>query len=611
MFDPDTLNRYPTDPGVYLMRDKRGGVLYVGKANNLRTRLRQYFSGQDTRPQIPQLLRRVEAIETIVVASEKEALLLENTLIKEHQPRYNVLLKDDKGYISLKITTKHEWPMIQLVRYKGKPKSDGAYFGPYTSTYAAKQMLELLIRLFPLRRCTDSELKRRTRPCLLYQIKRCVAPCVGRCTREEYDAIVKKTTRFLQGKDKEVVAELRREMEEASEKLNFERAAELHKTIQYIERCTEEQRVDLGGDIDRDVLGLYREGAEISLSQMRFRSGKLMGAHHYHFSDVLEEDEEVLGSFILQHYQEMEPECQELLVPLPLSETLAEIVSEGRKRRFAIHHPVRGDKRKLLELAEKNAASTFRQDKDLKAVREKRLVALQEKLDLANYPRRIECFDTSHLRGGQPVATMVAFTDGEKDTSRYRKYKIQTAHVGDDYAAMREVLTRRYTRGKKEDDLPDLLIVDGGKGHLNLALEVVAELNIVTIDLIGLAKEKGRHDKGLSAEQVFLPREGEPLQLPPRSPTLFFLQKIRDEAHRTAITFHRKRRSKETLKSPLDNVPGIGPKKRKALLKHFGSAKKVFEASREELEEVPGLSKRDIATLLEVGDSPSPPKQNG
>ncbi|MGE3954007.1 MAG: excinuclease ABC subunit UvrC [Parachlamydiales bacterium] len=590
------LDRYPTDPGVYLMRNQKGAVLYVGKANNLRSRLRQYFSGQDTRPQIPALLKRIEAIETIVVASEKEALLLENTLIKEHQPRYNVLLKDDKGYISLKITTKHAWPMIQLVRYKGKPKADGLYFGPYTSTYAAKQMLELLIRLFPLRRCTDAELKRRTRPCLLYQIKRCVAPCVGRCSREEYDAIVKRTVRFLQGKDREVLAELKTEMERASEKLDFERAGDLYKTIQYIERCTEEQRVDLGGAIDRDVLGLYREGDEVTLSQIRFRNGKLVGAHHNTFSNVIEEDEELLTSFILQQYRELEPECQELLVPLPLSDTLSEILSEGRKKRFTVHHPTRGDKKKLLELAAKNAESNFHQERDLKAVREKTLIELQEEAGLANYPRRIECFDTSHLRGGQPVATMVAFTDGEKDSARYRKYKIETAHQGDDYAAMREVLTRRLTRGKKEDDLPDLLIVDGGKGHLNLALEVLQQLDIITVDLLGLAKEKGRHDKGMSLEQLFLPDKT--LELSPRSPVLFLLQKIRDEAHRTAIAFHRKRRSKETLRNPLDNVPGIGPKKRKALLKHFGSASRVFSATQEELAEVPGITRRDVETLL-------------
>ncbi len=595
-FNPDTIKNFPGEPGVYIMRDKKGKVLYVGKAINLRNRVRQYFlPGGDGRAQVPYLVKKIARIDTMVVSSEKEALLLENTLIKQYQPPYNVFLKDDKGYISLKITTKHEWPMIELVRYKGKPKPDGLYCGPYTSTYAARQTLELLIRLFPLRRCSDDELKRRTRPCILHGMKRCVAPCVGKCTKPDYDAIVEKTVRFLQGKDRDVLNTLYDEMKTASESLEFERASDLHQTIRHIEHTVEQQRVDQAGTGNRDVIGLYREAGELSLTQMLFRDGKLIGAENYHFSSLAQETPAALSTFLIQTYKDKELP-QEIIIPAPPDPTLSEIIPTR------LHHPKRGDKLKLIEMATANAKAAFHKERDLTRLREKTLIDLQERLRLRNYPRRIECFDNSNLQGSEPVAAMIAFTDGESDKKRYRKYKVKTVSGSDDYATMHEILSRRYTRAKKEDDLPDLIIVDGGKGQLNIALKVLQDLNIVTVDIIGLAKESGRHDRGATREQIFLPGTRDPLLLRPNHPVLFLLQRIRDEAHRFAITFHRKQREKTLLKSPLDNVPGIGPTKRKALLRHFGSAKKALAATAEELAQVKELTKRDIATLLELQD---------
>lgn len=593
LFDPQKLDAFPTQPGVYIMKGLSGTVLYVGKANSLKQRVKQYFAaGGDGRFMVPFLIAKVATIETIVVTSEKEALLLENNLIKEYKPRYNALLKDDKTYIALKLTTKSRWPMLQLVRYRGKPKPDGTYFGPYTSAYAARQTMDLLAKLFPLRQCSDQEFARRTRPCILYDMKRCIAPCVGKCTKEEYDLEVQRTSKFLKGQDKEVIKDLRDEMQKASENLEFERAGALLKTLQQIETTIEGQNVDRPLGEDSDALAVFREGDEVILSKMLFRGGRLMGVRHDNFTNIAQDDAELLESFLLQHYQGAPELPHEILLPLQLGghEAIAEILSAGHKRRVQIHAPQRGDKKAMVEMAAINAESTFRKEKDAKAIRERSLLEMQEKFHLSRYPRRIECFDNSNISGSEPVSSLVVFTEGAKDSKCYRKYKIKTIAGIDDYGAMREVLMRRYKRSKEENNLPDLLIVDGGKGHLNVALKVMAELDIVSVDMIGLAKEEGRHDKGMTSEQVFLPGIKDPIILKRTSPVLFLLQQIRDEAHRVAIGFHRKRRSKALVKSALDDVDGIGPAKRTALLRHFGSVKKIREATEAELCQIKGIS---------------------
>lgn len=595
MFNPDKIADFPTLPGVYIMKRLKGGeVLYVGKAKNLKARVRQYFvKGGDGREIIPYLVAQVDEIETIVVTSEKEALLVENNLIKKYKPRYNALLKDDKSYIALKVTIKHIWPRVEVVRLKEKAKRDGLYFGPYTSAHAARQTLEILQRIFPLRQCSDQELLRRTRPCILYDMKRCIAPCVGKCTKEEYDQFVDSTINFLKGKRKEVLSLLYVELEKASEKLEFEKAQAIWTSIQQIEQTLEAQKVQnpMGGDFD--ALGIYRQGDEVILSELVVRDGKLIAAHPHNFDRIIEDDSELYTSFIMQHYEGKEDKPYEILVPIdiPEAETLSEITG------IALHKPQRGEKRKYLDLAYLNAETSFKKVKDEALLREKALLELQEKLSLTRYPKVIECIDNSNLSGSEAVSALIAFEDGLKAPSRYRKFKIREADVSDDYGMMREVLFRRYRKAKEENHLPDLLIIDGGKGHLNMAIKVMEELDIASVDLIGVAKDEGRHDKGVTQEQVFLRNVKDPVLLRSNSPALFLLQKIRDEAHRSAITFQKKRRSKALIKSLLDNIKGIGPVKRKKLLIHFGSVEKVSEATREELEAV--VTKKDAEIIIQ------------
>ncbi len=555
--------------------------------------------GGDGRVMIPFLVANVDQVETIVVTSEKEALLLENNLIKKHKPKYNALLKDDKTYIALKINNRHSWPMVSLVRYRGKPKADGQYFGPYTSAYAARQTLDLLQKMFPMRQCSDQELMRRTRPCILYDMKRCIAPCVGKCTQEEYDELVNHTVKFLKGQDKEVLRDLHEEMDKAAAALDFEKAAMILKAIQQIEKTIETQKVDKPLGNDTDILAIYRQGDEVILTQMVIRAGRLEDTFHRSFTKIAEDDAELYETFLLQHYQGHPNPPHEVLLPIQLeeAEALEEILSTDQKRKVSILTPQKGEKRAMVEMTLVNAENAFKQTKDTQAIKEKILLEMQDKFHLSRYPKRIECFDNSNLGGDEPVSVMVAFTEGVKDSTRYRKYKLKTVDPSDDYGAMQEVLSRRYKRAKEENDLPDLLIVDGGKGHLNMALKVLQELNIVSIDVIGLAKEEGRHDRGMTSEQVYLPNVKDPVFLQRHSSVLFLLQQIRDEAHRFAITFQRKRRGKKSLRTALVEIPGIGPAKQRALLRHFGSLKRILEASPEDLQQVKGISKANIEAI--------------
>lgn len=582
------------------MKDHSGVVLYVGKARNLRQRVRQYFSsGGDGRVMVPYLIAKIHEIETIIVLSEKEALLLEHNLIKKYHPRYNALLKDDKAYLALKVTTQDEWPLVHLVRYKGEPKRDGTYFGPYTSAEAARGTLDLLHRSFPLRQCSDQEFARRTRPCILYQMKRCLAPCVQMCTKEEYWHNVDRTIKFLRGQDKDVLKDLYQEMQSASDALDFERAAVLLKTIRQIEKTIETQHVDRPLGDDSDVLGLFRQGDEVVLYQMLFRRGKLIGSHHYSFSGIAQEDHELLESFMLQHYMAQEQLPEEILLPVPCegNRAIGEILSQGQ-RKVTVHTPVKGNKLAWIQMAQANAKAIFATAKDEKTIREKTLLDMQERLHLTQYPMRIECFDNSNIAGTEWMSSMAVFTDGQKDSKRYRTYKPKIQGDIDEYAAMREVLQRRYKRAKEENDLPDLVIIDGGKAHLNIALNVFEELNVISVNVIAMAKEEARHDKGLSGEQIFLPNLKDPILLKRTSPVLFLLQRIRDEAHRVAINAHRKRRSKAVIRSALDEIPGIGPAKRKTLLTTLGSVKNIKKATEDELRAIKGISQANAKAII-------------
>ncbi len=588
----EKLKKIPSEPGVYLMKNKSGEILYIGKAKKLRKRVKQYFvPGRDGRVMVPFLTSQVVEIDTIVTFSEKEALLLENNLIKKHQPKYNVLLKDDKTFISLTVNHKHRWPMIRIVRHRGKPKESELSFGPYTSAFAARQTLDLMNRIFKLRQCSDREFSSRHRPCLLYSIKRCIAPCVEKCTKEEYDQEVNRCVEFLKGNDKQITKELKEEMRQASARLEFERAGALRKTIDQIEHVTHSKQVIIRSKGKGcDIFALYHEGKHHIISKLVYREGRLIGADHFKFIELASTDEEIWESFLLQHYQQKEFCPPEVLLSIHLrnQKTLEELIE------VTISNPKKGEKSHLIQLALKNAKSLFTEEQS----KEDFLLDLQETCGLDHCPVRIECFDTSNISGTDLVACMVGFTNGRRDKGRTRLFKIKGIDKPDDYGAMREVLFRHYTKAKKKDDLPDLTMVDGGKGQLNVALKVFKELGIANVDVISLAKEEGRHDKGLNFEKLFIPHKKDPIFLSPRSSTLFILQQIRDEAHRVAITYHRKRRSKRLIQTELDGIPGIGPKKRTLLLKNFGSVKRIKEVSKDQLEKLSGLSKKDIKALI-------------
>ncbi len=597
-FDTKQLSSYPTSVGVYLMKDGKGRVLYVGKAKNIRNRVRQYFAPKgDERQTVLFLREEVEKIDTILVPTEKDALLLENNLIKTHKPKYNLLLKDDKTFIRLMITD-HPWPMVKLMRGKEKPKEAKYLFGPYTNAKAARQTYDILLKLFPLRQCSDQEFSKRKRPCLLYDIKKCCAPCVGKCTKKQYDQYVESAKGLLLGKDKEVVKELQEKMEQASERLAFEEANEYLQIIQHIEHVLSIQHVEHPGIEECDVIATHRQADTLLIVLLHYRKGKLISSKHYTLHQILSEDEKALEQFLLQHYHGENIPKQILLPTTPTDFPLLKEILQERAEKIEIEIPKQGTKKKLIEIAQNNAEALFEREENLQSLQEKMLLDLQETLSLNRFPRRIECFDTSHMQGGDFVACMVAYTNGKKEKSRQRYFHIKQVEKGSDYDAMKEALLRHFIKSKEKQDLCDLLILDGGKGHLNAALSVFEELKIASIDLISLAKEASSHAKKITQEKVFVPHQKDPIFINPHSPLLFLLQKIRDETHRVAISFHRKTRKKRIIRSEIDQLKGIGPKKKKALLSHFKSVKRIKEATIDELSKIQELNKKDIQTLL-------------
>lgn len=577
----------PKRPGVYLMKDKPGRVLYIGKAKNLFMRVKQYFiPGRDGREMVPYLTAKVDSIETVILPTEKEALLLESSLIKKHQPPYNILLKDDKSFISIMVTHKDKWPMLKLIRSIGPPKEKGLHFGPYTSAFAARQTLEIMQRIFPLRQCSDRELKSRKRACLLYSIKRCMAPCVHRCTKDAYDEHVKRAIMFLRGQDRQILIDLKKEMEKASALLEFEKAGALHRTIKQINEVTAHRKSLVHSEkADTDVFNMVRSKDSAVIVHLIFRGGKLSGTEQYKIAKTPSNDNEIWESFFLQHSNL----AKQVVIPIELKSknTLEELLNVN----FIC--PKIGSKKKLLDLALQNAL-TNHFDEDT-------LLDMQESLSLTRTPIQIECFDTSSISGSDIVASLVGFTDGTYDKNKKRLFSLKTIAKSDDYGALREILLRHYTKAKAHDQLPDLAIIDGGKGQLNVAKKVFEELDIASIDLISVVKDDAKHTRGLTQERVFVTHKDEAISLPPQSSVLLLLQRIRDEAHRAAITYHRAKRSKRTIQSALDKIPGVGPKKKSLLLKHFGSVANIQKATLEELLQIRGLSEKDcrlIKTLL-------------
>jgi excinuclease ABC subunit C len=591
----EKLTALPGQPGVYLLKDKHAKVIYVGKAKNLRNRVRSYFRGGDERVQVRFLVQRVTDFETLVTSNDKEALILENNLIKQYKPRYNIRLKDDKSYVSVKVTVQQDWPRIVVTR---KIVKDGSrYFGPFSSASGVRETLDTIRKVIPLRTCSDGVFRNRSRPCLEYQIKRCLAPCCLPVDAETYQRHLREAMLLLEGKNQQLVRQLRDDMSAAATDLRFEDAARLRDQIRTIEKTQEPQQVLSHWGGDQDIFGLYREGGFIEAQVLFIRSGKLTGNQAYHIEDYEFSTEEVLEDLLTQFYQGDRYLPDEILLPVAIedADTRAEYLSERRGRRVEVLWPQRGDKVRLVAMATENARQGFRARQDGDYQRERMLDELRTKLHLRNAPKRIECFDISNIQGTLAVGSMVTFDEGEPDKNRYRRFRIRTVEGADDFRMMYEVLTRRYRRAKETGDFPDLLVVDGGIGQLNVALEVLRELEITEVDAAGLAKMRVERDARApqierSEERVFLPGRKNPVVLRRNSSALFLLQRVRDEAHRFAITYHRALRRKERLRSLLDGIPGIGATRRKRLLRHFGSVRRMRDATVAQLTEVSGIS---------------------
>lgn len=600
-FDVTELHLYPVKSGVYLMKDSGGNMLYIGKAKNLRKRIQQYFTpAQKDRIMIPYLVKKISSIDFIVTLSEKEAFILENTLIKKYQPKYNILLKDDKTFLSITININHSWPYPRLMRYKGIPPRDVLSFGPYISAARARRTLEFIQTLFPLRQCSDSELVRRKRPCILYDMNRCVAPCVGKCTSQEYKVLVDNVVQLLQGKNKKIITDLYAQMKQASDDLAFEKAKNILEKIRDLEYLAQNQSSIIYPSISNsDVIGLFREGPQAIITQFSVRNECLIHFQYYTFNDLIIADSELLKNFILQHYENHTDPPSEILLPEKVADhgILEEVLKEKQRKTITMTYPKQGVKYNLITMAKQNALAMHGQIHDRIQKLESTLLDLEEKLFLNQCPLYIECFDTSHTQGSFIVAARVAYIDGRYDKKRTRLYQIKAAKKGDDYSALREVLTRRLSRAEETGSFPDLILIDGGRGHLNIGLQVLQDLNIAAVDMISMAKDLSKHTKGLTQEKIFLSKEKEPLILPLHSPSLFLLQSIRDTAHRVAIQYHRKKRITDMKQTVLSTIPGIGKKKIQQILSYFGSIKNLQQASQEELAKVPKLNKKDRQIL--------------
>ena len=607
----DKLDTLPPRPGVYLLKDKHAKVIYVGKARSLRSRVRTYFRGGDERSQVAFLMQRVSDFDSLVTATEKEALILENNLIKQYKPRYNIRLKDDKSYVSVKVTVQDAWPRVLVTR---KIVKDGSkYFGPYHSAYSVRETLDTVRKVIPLRTCSDAVFRNRSRPCLEYQIRRCLGPCCLPVDRAQYEEHLREAMLLLSGKRVELIDQLRQEMVAAAAAERFEDAARLRDRLRAIERTQERQQAVSHGGGDQDIFGFYREGGFIEAQVLLVRNGKLTGNQSYHLEDFELPNEEVVRALVTQYYQGERYIPDEVLLPIELEDQAvrSEYLSERRGRRVEILCPQRGDRVRLLELARENAAQTFRERQDGERQYERISEELRRKLHLRNAPKRIECFDISTFQGGMAVGSMVTFDEGQPDKSGYRRFRIKTVVGQDDFGMMFEVLRRRLSRAKRDGQYPDLLIVDGGKGQLNVALEVLRELQIDQVDAVGLAKMRVTRDArapeiARSDERVFLPARVNPVILRRNSSALFLLQRLRDEAHRFAITYHRSLRGKERLRSLLDSIPGVGAERRRRLLRSFGSVKRMRAATVEELARVPGISAALAMTIRATLDRLGP-----
>ena len=651
----NTLDELPPAPGCYLMKDRQGEIVYVGKAASLRARVRQYFDAGrgDDRIFIPLLEDLLGDVEVIVTRSEKEAVLLENELIKRHRPRFNVRLRDDKDFIVLRLDERHPYPRLEVRRAREKRVPGARTFGPYSSASSIRETLRVVNRFFQLRTCTDHVFAHRRRPCILFQIHRCPAPCVYEVPEAEYRQAVEDAVEFLEGRETELVERLRARMEDAAAALRYEDAARLRDQLQAVERSLEKQRVLMADRADRDEVGLHREGPDLVVQVLSMRGGKLQDSRSHPFQEQEFPDADILSSFLSLYY-EQNPPPDEVLLPLEpaAAEALADVLSERRGRRVRLLTPQRGAKADLLEVAATNAEQGFRTWHERDERREKALDGMVRALHLARPPRWMECYDISTFQGALAVGSGVSMRDGEPDKENYRRYKVRGVPGQDDFAMLHEVITRRLRRALAEGSFPELLVIDGGKGQLNAALAAAKDLGIATsplagipgapfVEMVGLAKSRpvdasalgtarviGRRARGgraaaladaaeargsgyvseraRSPERVFLPGRKDPVVLRQNSAELHLLARLRDEAHRFAITFHRKLRRERNFQSVLEEIPGIGEGRKRALLRHFGALRRVREAPLEEIAQVDGFGPKQARAVFEFFHRPEP-----
>jgi excinuclease ABC subunit C len=594
MLSIESIKHFPTSSGVYIMKDAAGKIIYVGKALNLKKRVSSYFNrAGDSRYQIRFLMGRVETIEWLVTDTEKEALILENNLIKEHRPRYNLSLRDDKTYFSLRLDPAEDFPRLTIIR---KVVRDGArYFGPYASATAAREVLKELCRLFPLRHYPLKTCRQRRRPCLYYQLKQCSAPCYGKITAKEYAGLVEGASLFLSGRNREIVRLYRERMAAAAERQEYEEAGRCRDLIHSMERTVEKQKVASSGG-DTDVIGVVPCGDHLQICVLFIRNGLLLGSRNYTPEWELE-PEEGLASFVAGYYGGEVIVPDEILLPhrIPGSEALAELLSEKRGKKVVISSPLRGVKLELAKMAAKNAENAAAEQQRKAEESGSILDELKDRLHLEKPPRRIECYDISNIQGQEAVGSRVSFLNGKPDKSGYRRYRIRDVRQADDFAMMREVLSRRFQSRSAPEEQPDLIIVDGGIGQLGILTAVMTELGIDGIALAGLAKSRvsrgmSENDIERSDERVFLPGRKNPVVLRQNSGPLLLLARIRDEAHRFAITYHRNLRSEAALASVLDRIHGIGATLRKRLLEKYGSVQGIRSAAVAELAAIKGVT---------------------
>jgi excinuclease ABC subunit C len=586
----EQLKALPAKPGVYLFKDKEGKVIYVGKAANLNSRVRSYFGAPSSlSAKIQRLVSKIQDFEFIVTNSEQEALILECNMIKKYTPRYNVRLKDNKTFPYLKIDINEDWPGVYITR---RVQKDGArYFGPFASAGSVRKTLRLIKKIFPFRSCSKRIEGKDKRPCLDYYIHRCLGPCIGAVEKQEYHDVINQVILFLQGKQELILRELNAKMKAAAQQLQFERAALLRDQIKAIEKVIEGQRIATTLQGEKDIIGLAQNEKQAYVELFSIRNNKLIGQDYFIMEGIQGESPgQIMTSFVKQYYSSASYIPPLILLQHPVDEpaVLSEWLEQQRGSRVELQVPQRGTKKKLVDTAAENAVQGLElaQTKEMKVeVISSGLQELKNRLRLPKMPRRIECYDVSNIQGALAVGSMVVLEKGRPKPAHYRRFRIKTVAGADDYAMIQETLRRRFKRGLTGEGtwaiIPDLVLIDGGKGQLNAALELRRELGLDSIPMASLAKEN---------EEVFIPGDSQPVYIAKDSPALHILQRARDEAHRFAISYHRRLRHKEGITSALDNIPGIGPRRKKALLKKFGSIEAIKEASSEELSQIEGIT---------------------